>query len=234
LAAEVSPLVGLAPIGRRDPLRLKVAESVRNLIVEGRLPSGCHLVESELATAVGVSRQPVREALQILAHDGWIDLRPGYGAFVHTPTAQEIDDIFRVRTALEGDAAARAAERVREGTAPAGSLERLRCVLEEGALGSTDADTTRIVDYNSVLHAAIIDIAGNRVLADMAAAIAGRVRWYFAAIAVVRAPSSWKEHASVVNAILAGDSPGAGELMRAHTSRSRDLLLEIPLGAELP
>ena len=46
-------------------------------------------MESELAEILGVSRQPVREALQWLANEGWVDLKPGYGAFVHAPTHDE-------------------------------------------------------------------------------------------------------------------------------------------------
>ena len=70
----------------------------------GSLPPGHHLVEADIAKKLGVSRIPVREGLQLLARDGWIDLRPRQGAFVHQPTAQEVDDVFCVRTLLEVEA----------------------------------------------------------------------------------------------------------------------------------
>ena len=64
---------------------------------------------------LGVSRVPVREALQLLSQDGWVDLRAGFGTFVHAPTMKEIDDVFRVRAALEAEGAYQAACRVATG-----------------------------------------------------------------------------------------------------------------------
>ncbi len=227
MADSILPPVSIAPITRPAPLRVKVADTIRELIAGGTLANGRHLVESELAQAVGVSRQPVREALQILARDGWVDLRPGYGAFVHSPTGPEIDDVFRVRSALEAEAAGRAAGRVREGSADPADLEALRRCLAEGSAEAASPETARLVDYNAVLHGTIISIARNQVLADMAAVISGRVRWYFAAIAVSRAPMSWTEHAAVVDAIASGDEAEARSGMRSHCERSRLELLDL-------
>ena len=76
-------------VQRPAPLRQAVYDAIVDLIVQGTLQRGQHLVENELAEYLGVSRQPVREALQRLQTDGWIDLRPAQGAFVHTPSEDE-------------------------------------------------------------------------------------------------------------------------------------------------
>ncbi|MDT7765980.1 MAG: hypothetical protein QOC63_5400, partial [Mycobacterium sp.] len=73
-------------VQRPAPLRQAVYEAIVELIVHGTLERGQHLVENELAEYLGVSRQPVREALQRLQADGWIELRPAQGAFVHIPS----------------------------------------------------------------------------------------------------------------------------------------------------
>ncbi|RCV49507.1 GntR family transcriptional regulator, partial [Marinitenerispora sediminis] len=70
-------------VQRPVPLREGVYEALLELITRRQLPPGQHLVENDLADQLGVSRQPVREALQRLSNEGWVDLRPGYGAFVH-------------------------------------------------------------------------------------------------------------------------------------------------------
>lgn len=228
MAAELSALRTATRITRPAPLRVKVTGAIRDLIVSGQLARGCHLVETELAAAVGVSRQPVREALQVLSHEGWVDLRPGFGAFVHTPTAQEIDDVFRVRSALEAEAAARAAARVGTGRVAPEQLKALRKVLREGARSiPAGPDAAQVVDFNASLHAAVVELSGNAVLAGMAEGIASRVRWYFSAIATARAPTSWVEHANVVEAIMGGDEFRAGALMREHCERSREKLIEL-------
>jgi|SRR5680860_87739 len=94
---------------RRVPLRERVYEELEELIVYGRLAPGEHLVEVAVAKRLGVSRIPVREALQLLHRDGWVDLRPRQGAFVHQPTLEEVEDAFSVRTILEVESARLAA-----------------------------------------------------------------------------------------------------------------------------
>jgi DNA-binding transcriptional regulator YhcF (GntR family) len=97
-------------VQRPAPLRQAVYDAIVDLIVNGTLQRGQHLVENELAEYLGVSRQPVREALQRLQTDGWIDLRPAQGAFVHTPSEDEVDQLLAVRTVLETYSARLAAE----------------------------------------------------------------------------------------------------------------------------
>src|SRR6478752_3378368 len=97
-------------VARPTPLRQAVSDALAELIISGTLKSGQHLVESELAEQLGVSRQPVREALQRLHTDGWVDLRPAQGAFVHTPSEDEVDQLLGVRTVLETYSARLAAE----------------------------------------------------------------------------------------------------------------------------
>ena len=97
-------------IDRPVPLREHVYQAMQELIISRRLAPGQHLVESELAQMLGVSRQPVREALQWLNNEGWVDLRPGYGAFVHPPTPEEADQLLAVRSLLESESARLAAK----------------------------------------------------------------------------------------------------------------------------
>src|SRR3954453_24138824 len=96
-------------VQRPAPLRQSVYDALLDLIVSGNLRAGQHLVESELASVLGVSRQPVREALQRLNTEGWVDLRPAQGAFVHEPTEEEADQLLTVRPLLEAEAARLAA-----------------------------------------------------------------------------------------------------------------------------
>ncbi len=207
---------------------MEVASAIKELIVTGEYKFAQHLIESELASQLGVSRLPIREALQILARDGWIDLKAGYGAYVHTPTAREIDEVFSVRTALESEAAFQAAQRVRDSQVDIEELDSLKAILHTGSHEATNGVDKEIVDHNATLHSAIINLSGNHVLSEMTGVIEGRVRWYFAAIAVKRAPASWEEHGGVVEAILKGDPEAAKSLMAIHCDRSRRGLLALP------
>jgi DNA-binding GntR family transcriptional regulator len=82
---------GFRPLKRPLPLRESVYEALTEMIIDGSLQPGQHLVEVELAGMLDVSRQPVREALQRLHNEGWVDLRPGFGATVHVPAEAELE-----------------------------------------------------------------------------------------------------------------------------------------------
>ena len=79
---------------RPEPLRESVYEALTEMIIGGSLQPGQHLVEVQLAGMLGVSRQPIREALQRLRNEGWVDMRPGFGATVHIPDEDEVDQLL--------------------------------------------------------------------------------------------------------------------------------------------
>jgi DNA-binding GntR family transcriptional regulator len=206
----------IRPVQRPVPLRQSVYEALVELVVAGALRPGQHLVESELARQLGVSRQPVREALHRLEAEGWIDLRPSQGAFVHVPTDREVDQLLDVRELLEG-ATARLAARAATPEAVAG----LRVTWQEGADAVKSGDVTRTVTANNDFHAAVAEIAGNTVLAQLSEIVGRRVRWYYRQVAPARGHESWAEHAEIVAAIEAGDEDQAAALARMHTERTR-------------
>ena len=204
----------IRPVERPVPLRQSVYEALVELVVEGRLRPGQHLVETELARQLGVSRQPVREALHRLEAEGWVDLRPNQGAFVHVPTDEEVDQLLDVRELLEVETARLAAV-----AATNGDLARLRVICHEGEVAVEAGDTGRFVAVNTEFHAELARLAGNAVLAELAAIVGRRVRWYYRQVAPVRGHESCAEHRDMVEAI-AGGRRGAGILDRPQAHRA--------------
>ncbi|GLP70365.1 DNA-binding GntR family transcriptional regulator [Streptomyces sp. SAI-126] len=203
---------------RPGPLRDRVYGALLELITTRALQPGQHLVESELAGHLGVSRQPVREALQRLNTEGWVDLRPAQGAFVHEPTDEEADQLLTVRTLLEAEAARLAAANA--GSAGIAVLEEL-CAQGESAVAADDVDAA--VALNARLHAKVMELAGNAVLAELAAQVDRRVRWYYTPIARQRGRQSWIEHRELIAAIAARDEQRATAVMRQHTEQTRKM-----------
>ncbi|MER5555456.1 GntR family transcriptional regulator [Streptomyces sp. NPDC002793] len=201
---------------RPGPLRERVYEALLELITTRALSPGRHLVESELAGHLGVSRQPVREALQRLNTEGWVDLRPAQGAFVHEPTEEEADQLLSVRTLLEAEAARLAA--ANSGRPGIEALEEL-CSQGEQAVAADDVDRT--VATNAAFHAKVMELAGNVVLSELAAQVDRRVRWYYTPVARQRGTQSWIEHRELIAAIASRDEQRATEVMRAHTEHTR-------------
>ena len=210
------PQGAVPKLERPGPLRDRVYEALLELITTRALQPGQHLVESELAGHLGVSRQPVREALQRLNTEGWVDLRPAQGAFVHEPTEEEADQLLTVRTLLEAEAARLAA--VNAGNAGIAVLEEL-CAEGERAVDADDVDAA--VAMNARFHAKVMELAGNAVLAELAAQVDRRVRWYYTPVARQRGLTSWIEHRALIGAITARDELRASLLMREHTEHTR-------------
>src|SRR5918999_2313798 len=128
------------PLKRPVPLRDRIYETLEELIIYGALAPGEHLVEADIAKKLGVSRIPVREALQLLARDGWIDLRPRQGAFVHQPTMSQVDDVFSVRTLLEVESTRLAASK-----ATGDSISALRKIQKTGSDALDRGDERELV-----------------------------------------------------------------------------------------
>jgi DNA-binding GntR family transcriptional regulator len=209
------------PLARPTPLREQVFDAIAEMIITRELKPGQHLVENDLATHLGVSRQPVREALQRLQTEGWVDLRPAHGAFVHVPTDEEADQLLAVRTLLEAESARLAAK-----NATPEQIERLRAFQRAGEKALAADDQEGMVTANTALHAHVVTMSGNNELADLIASVARRVRWYYLPIARSRGQAAWDEHAELLRAIEEGNSRRAASLMRQHTERTREIYHE--------
>lgn len=212
------PRTGPPVVERPAPLREAVYEALVEMIITAELQPGQHLVENDLAARLGVSRQPVREALQRMQTDGWVDLRPALGAFVHIPTDDEADQLLAARTMLETESARLAAEH-----ATPEQVEQLWALYRSGDAALASDDQEGLVAANASLHSQIVAMSGNKVLADLIGSVDHRVRWYYLPIAKTRGKDAWDEHAELIKAIAEADPVRAGDLMRRHTEHTRKM-----------
>jgi DNA-binding GntR family transcriptional regulator len=215
----------IRPLQRPVPLRQSVYDALIDLIVGGELPPGQHMVETDLARQLGVSRQPIREALHRMEAEGWVDLRPSQGAFVHVPTDSEVDELLDVRALLEAEtarlAAASSSPDPQSPQVRSAQLARLREICRTGEAAAEADDFGGAVTANNAFHTEIAAMGGNAVLAELADIVGRRVQWYYRMVAPARGHGSWAEHAEMIAAIEAGDPERAQALARRHTERTR-------------
>jgi DNA-binding GntR family transcriptional regulator len=217
----MTPEDRFAALRQSPPLRDQVYDAVEELIIDGVLPPGQRLTEGDLAERLGVSRNPVREALNGLSRAGWVELRPRQGAYVRHPNVDEVDQFFHVRGMLEVESARLAARR-----ATPAMVAALRSLLEDGYAALGVGDEEALLTANSAFHAETVTVSGNRVLGEILGLLDKRLRWYFAPVVVQRGPHSWREHADLVDAIADNDEEAAVERMRLHTEATRRAYLE--------
>jgi DNA-binding GntR family transcriptional regulator len=206
------------PLERPVPLRQAVTDVIADMIINGELRPGEHLVEQELAAQLGVSRQPVREALQRLHGEGWVDLRPALGAFVHSPTSEEADQLLAARTLLEAESARLAAQ-----NATPELVEQLWKLQATGETALAEDDEAGMVAANAALHAQILSMSANKIIAELIGLVDRRVRWYYRPIARARGQEAWDEHRELIEVIASRNGRKAGDLMRKHTERTRKI-----------
>ena len=203
------------------PLRDLVHERIREMLISRTLAPGDHLVEERLAALLGVSRGPVREALQRLHRDGWITLRPRHGAFVNQPTSGQVHEFFEARELVERTAAQLAAERC----TPEDATAMLRVCDEADDDLRRGASAEKMTGHTTRFHRLVLESARNHILLEFGEQLSDRSRWFFAPLVSTIAPQAWVEHRQVADLIAAGNADAAAEAMHCHITMSRDAYL---------
>jgi DNA-binding GntR family transcriptional regulator len=199
-------------------------QALRQMILAGDAGAGARLGETEMAELLGLSRTPVREALQRLDSDGLVELMPHRGARVVSWTPGDLEEIFELRGQLEPYGAARAARR---GLSPE-VLAQL-----DGLCGQMEAcadarDFPRLAELNSRLHGAVIAGSGNGRLADLVKTVihVPIVIGTFARYDTVSLRRSMGHHRELVAALRARDPAWAEAVMTSHIRAAADFLIE--------
>ena len=176
-----------------------------------RFAPGERLVEDRLAATFGVSRNPVREAIRMLAAEGLVEVTARRGATVARLSPEEAQELVEVRAMLEG-ANARLAARRHDPLV----LARLHDILARGAAAVEAGAIERVPPLNDEFHALLADAGRNRVLADLMKTLRDRTSPLFRRSDAAIERESWAEHAAILRAVLDGDAEVAAALAYRH------------------
>jgi DNA-binding GntR family transcriptional regulator len=199
---------------------VRVADLIREGILEGRLRPGDRLKEDMLATELAVSRTPVREAIAMLQAEGLLESQQHRGAQVRSYTPGELEEIYDLRSILEGYAARRAATRItpRELTRLATSVERMEKLEPK--------DLEHLVQQNGIFHDTILQASDSQRLVTMVTQtralplIYQSYAWYTPA----QLSLSLEYHRRVLSALERHDAEQAEHDMRHHLFNAREAL----------
>lgn len=194
-------------------------------ILTGAIAPDTRLDEASLAKRFGVSRTPIREALQALAAAGLITIRPRRGATVNAPDFRRLIEMFDLMAEMEALCARQAARRL-----TSSDRESILATLEACRGAAEIGDTDAYYYENERFHQAIYAASQNGFAAEQALALQKRLASYRRLQLRVRnrMMSSFAEHEAIVQAILAGDAELAAQRLRSHvvvqSERFGDLL----------
>ncbi len=192
---------------------------LKEKILSFGLYPGTRITETELSAEFGVSRTPIREALQRLAVEGFVSIRPKQGCFVRELDIEEIDQHYQVRIALEELALRLAAERM-----PRSALEMLRAQWDPAQAPQVPIPVEEMALKDESFHLQLAEGGGNQVLVDLLRQVNARIHairrldftdWE-------RITATYREHHRILELLLHGDLPAAQSILRRHVQASQE------------
>lgn len=210
-------MLGLKPI-KLLPARERVASALRKAIISKQIAEGSVLTLEATAKELGVSATPVREAFQILARDGLLELNQGKGAVVLGINETTLREHYQVRAALESYASVLCCREDVDLSAIENCLKAARETLE-----ANDSDS--YANYNQSFHYEIWTAAGNEKMKTMLSELWNGLSMGIKSTVTEYAQNSQKEHEAIFEAIKRRDSLAASQEMNRHILRSLDDVL---------
>jgi DNA-binding GntR family transcriptional regulator len=215
-------MIELRPI-RKKSAEVEAAEALRNHVVGGGVPPGGRLTEMRLSEALGLSRSTVRTALHQLANEGLVVQLPYTGWSVTSLSASDAWELYTLRGSLEALAARLLAENLDET-----KKDQLNRALDALIDACQRGEEVAIVDRDLGLHKLVVALSGHRRLAEQYRLIEQQIRLYIVWSDRLMPSSSdiIGTHRPIVDAIVAGDTRRAEQILRDHNENAGRVLVD--------
>lgn len=208
------------------PLQMQAYEYMKEKILNNEFTPGEIYSETKIATEIGISRTPFRDAVQRLVQEGYIDIIPSKGFMLHEMEVRDIVETFQVRTAIEGYCAMLAAREARSDRAGElfEELDRLMGKLNKFA---KEDNINRFVEYDNQFHLKLVAYAGNSAFDEMFGMYIHRIR-NMASSSLMhpgRVAETLKEHNDIIRSMKSGDIEAVNNAISAHMERPKEIML---------
>ncbi|MFJ4714845.1 GntR family transcriptional regulator [Streptomyces sp. NPDC088785] len=199
----------------------RVADILRTRIAEGFFPPGTRLSEDSIGSALGVSRNTLRESFRLLTHERLLEHRLNKGVFVRVLSVDDVRDIYRTRRMIECSV-------VRSLGEPPYALDRVAAAVEDGRRAAGARDWKGVSTANIHFHSELVALAGSERTDELMRSVLAELRLAFH---VVDDPRRLHEpylarNAQLVRALADGRRDEAETLLAHYLDDSRDGLVE--------
>jgi DNA-binding GntR family transcriptional regulator len=200
----------------------QVRGAILDEIASGQLAPGERIIQEQIAQALGVSRQPVQQALLLLRNEGALRDAPGRGLIVAPLVADEVKHMYQVRAVIEGLACRLAAEHNAERATRQGPA-----LIDAGRKAVASGSVAKMVAADMRFHEFIYDLSGNPLIAPaMAAHWTHTQRVMGEVLLKDETPRDiWDQHAAILDAVARGNPTQAEALARAHITQAADFMV---------
>lgn len=199
----------------------QVYDAILSGISEGKFGAGRRIKQEGIAEILGVSRQPVQQALLLLKNDGLLSEAPGRGLMVPALEAEVVRNVYEVRAALDKLATMRAAERGK-----VVAKEEGQSFIEAGMVAVSNGSIAEMVAADMNFHFFIYGLSGNPIITDT-----GRAQWNFLRLIMGQVllkgetpREIWEQHSEILAAVIRGNVERAGQLAEGHIEQASSTL----------
>ncbi|UJL45709.1 GntR family transcriptional regulator [Virgibacillus sp. NKC19-16] len=201
---------------KSEPFHIQAYKQIQKNLLENVYSPGENLTETSLATQLGVSRGPVREAIRLLIHEGLL-VQKGVHIYVYDPTFEDAEDVYLCREKMEPFGAGLAALN----STDSGKKELVEILDNTELALKNGASNSEIAKLNSAFHKHIVLSSNNKQLIQIMQLILGKSSYTRNVLLgdYTRKDAFTKEHADIVDAIIKGDQEQAEKTMKLHIER---------------
>jgi DNA-binding GntR family transcriptional regulator len=210
--------MSIQPLAAPSALIDQVHDRLVNAIADGTLPPGHRITQEEIAARLGVSRQPVSHALQVLRRRGLLEESGKRGLIVAPLDPDRLRGLYQVRAALEGLAASLAAARMKAGLISAGEIDDATRMVEHGSNLAEGGALSDLIEADVAFHSCVHRLSGNLSIIETIAEQWPHFRRSMGAV-LNHAPISrrvWIEHRKILVSITSGNASAAADAARRH------------------
>lgn len=207
----------------RSFLKDQAYEKIKHRLLNNDYPPGSFLSERQLADNLGMSKTPVKAALERLESEGFISVSPQQGIVVRELSVHEIAEQYEIRAALESYTLQTLA-----GKLTPEQIVKVRANLQAQARLRGSGDVAKGVELDAAFHTQFVEFLGNREILRVIVQLREKMQRVVTQVfrlSPTRIDSSYDEHAAIAAAVVDGDGPRAAEMIVRHLELGKQLIL---------
>jgi DNA-binding GntR family transcriptional regulator len=200
----------------------QVCDALLEEIASGALAPGDRIIQEQIAQTLGVSRQPVQQALALLRNQGVLQDAPGRGLLVASLDLQHVQHMYDIRAVIEGLAARRAAELSAERAAKAGPA-----LIDAGRRAVAAGSVAKMIAADTKFHEFIYSLSGNPLIAPALENHLTNTQRVMGEVLIrdEKPRDIWNQHEAILKAIAKGDGERAEALVRSHLTQAAGFMV---------
>lgn len=210
------------------PLQMQAYETIKAMVIDGQFEHGVFYSERKTSTELGIPRSPLRDAIQMLTQDGYLDVIPSKGFRIHEMTDRDLEETCQIRSALEGYCIVRMAKEYQSDRAKQTIAFLNECLAEQREVLASDRSIERFAKSDQEFHEAIVDYLENDTFSEIFDSFHYRMRTQtLVSLAWAgRLEDTLLEHQAIVTQVEAGNTELSYEAALRHLEQAKRIIRE--------